>query len=221
MNYQFNYGFLDEWLQANPDVKRADLLNALEIQSSNGINTWREKERPMPILTILKICNSFQIPLGMFFCDKDSEQTSHTCIPQYDINMQLEPDGGYCKERKPGKGAIIDPTANISHKSRIPEQYKDALDAPVAASSEPDRQLSGTVSASAPDASALGNIQSIDLTSLLELEKTHAEQRQELMDIIKSQRQQIVELTNKLLRTTDAPKHIRYGMVGENETGGE
>ncbi len=219
MNYQFNYSFYDEWRKANPGIVRADMLNALEIQSDNGLKSWQEKERPMPILTILKICNSFQIPLSNFFVDMDDDPNGQMPMPKYDTNMQLEPDGGYKKERKPGKGAVIDPTAKVSRTTNIPEQYlqssimarKKIMEA-VRAECEDTEHTSGSSDGTATV------VQNIDLTALLELERTHAEQRKELMDIIKNQRQQIVELTNKLLRAQDkqSMRGYNYGMVAED-----
>ena len=48
MMYQYNFSFLNEWLDANPDIPKGEILQALGAKSNNRFKAWIRCEGPMP-----------------------------------------------------------------------------------------------------------------------------------------------------------------------------
>ncbi|MFW5519337.1 MAG: hypothetical protein ACOCPA_10910, partial [Segatella copri] len=72
MKYQYCFSFLNEWLKANPEIPIGEILQALGAKSNNRFKAWVRCEGPMPVLSMLRLCNAFQIPLSAFFRDADA-----------------------------------------------------------------------------------------------------------------------------------------------------
>ena len=48
MKYQYNFSFLNEWLKANPEIPKGEILQALGAKSNNRFKAWVRCEGPMP-----------------------------------------------------------------------------------------------------------------------------------------------------------------------------
>lgn len=70
MNYRYNYNYLKKWLSANKINKR-DILNALETTDYYSLSKWLNGKTQIPLNSLIRLCNTFQIPISMFFYDID------------------------------------------------------------------------------------------------------------------------------------------------------
>lgn len=115
-DYRFNFGFLSEWMRENNMTKR-DVLNAIGSKDYAGLNDWIAGERPMHIEAILRLCNTFNIPLGCWFFDNNARADIEPPRPGIDDRTESSSD------KKRGKGARATPigvTATFNQDSRIP-----------------------------------------------------------------------------------------------------
>ena len=113
MKYNYNYGFLQQWLDANKHIPRGVINEAFATSSNNRIKAWARGERAMPVLSILRFCNSFQVPLSAFFRNEDAEKDNDHAPMPVKTGDKIAPHGGYAKntdERKRGERKAVDPT---------------------------------------------------------------------------------------------------------------
>lgn len=187
MRYQYNFGFLAQWSEANPKLAKGALQKAIGSKSNNRIKAWTNKKGPMPVLSMLRFCNTFNVPISAFFRDIDAN-THPTVIPLPNINDQLEPDGGYASDpndRQHGERSMLDPV-NVTHiPSVIP--YPERLEYSMREEEETNRKDSSDDTAFSRDS----------LQAILNLENTHAQQRQQLLDMIAALNDRIRELNNE------------------------
>ena len=105
MKYNFNYGFFQQWLDANTHIPKGVIQEAFATSSNNRIKAWARGEGAMPVLSLLRFCNSFQVPLSSFFRNEDYEKDNdHAPIPAASDDI-IYPHGGYAQssaERKQG-----------------------------------------------------------------------------------------------------------------------
>lgn len=92
-DYSYNFGFLSDWMSANPQLSKRKILQALGSNDYECFNRWLNGEIPMPVMLILKFCNTFGIPLENFFRDKNA--TARFVVPSPGVNDMIEPNGGY------------------------------------------------------------------------------------------------------------------------------
>ena len=93
MLYRYNYSYLPEWMEANAQLPVNTILQAIGSKSNNSLRSWEQKLCAMPIVTLLRFCNSFQIPIEAFICNTGDPFKDKVYIP---TSAQFEPDGG-CK----------------------------------------------------------------------------------------------------------------------------
>lgn len=118
-DYRFNYGFLKEWMEANKMTKR-DVLNALQTKNYNGLNEWIDGIRPMHIEAIIRLCNTFDIPLGCFFFDNNARADIQPAKPNE--NDQVLPSNQNMHKRGRGvKENPISPVAEFHQETKIPD----------------------------------------------------------------------------------------------------
>lgn len=193
MRYQYNYSFFEEWLKANEKMKDKVLQDVLGIKANSGIEKWILKTRPMPIVSILRFCNSFDIPLSAFIKEGSGEDWAIVAgHPR--VNDQLEPNGGYLPvgaKRKRGEHTLLDPVEVNSYSCTMPEsfsleEHKNFFEVPKATDT-------------------------IDSASLIALENKHADQRERLLEIISEQQKTITELTEKIKRMEE--EFPKFGVV--------
>ena len=83
MKYQYNFSFLSQWLESNPKIPKGEILQALGAKSNNRFKAWVRCEGPMPVLSMLRLCNAYQIPLSAFF--RDADAGADGCFGQLDL----------------------------------------------------------------------------------------------------------------------------------------
>ena len=112
VKYQYNFSFLSEWLKANPEIPKGEILQAIGAKANNRFKAWVRCEGPMPVISMLRLCNAFQIPLSAFFRDADAG-TDGAVVPGMPTpNDILEPVQGYADntdDRQHGERSILNP----------------------------------------------------------------------------------------------------------------
>lgn len=225
MKYQYNYGFFDEWIKENPQIKKNVLQKALGVKADSGIRKWIDRQRPMPVVSMLRFCNSFNVPLSAFFRDADAD-TYTTTIPQPNINDQLEPDGGYLKNdqnRQRGEHSILDPLDVDVVPSYIPGSINDTQRYNADAMRYDNNNDDESESSSSQKVMA---ITPMDAKELIALENKHSDERKTLLAIIEDLQKQNASLLKivedykaKAYQVTKIyePEQRGYAMVAEND----
>jgi hypothetical protein len=200
MKYQYDFSFLEKWMALNKDIPKGAVQQAIGSKSNNGLKSWMHGERPMPIISMLRFCNTFQVPLNAFFRDSEADgqmRGAPQCPREGD---RLEPISGFdtdADSRTRGERSILDP-----------------LDVEVIPSAVPDIEGGETVKQNVGDVqkvehaemaiqkatTVVGNISDANMSAIIEMEAKHNTQVSRLLDIIADQQKQIADLTNMLLR---------------------
>ena len=185
MKYQYNFFFLNEWLEANPEIPKGDILQAIGSKANNRFKAWVRCEGPMPVISMLRLCNAFQIPLSAFFRNADAG-TDGAVVPGMPTpNDILEPAQGYADnmdDRQQGERSILNPLSVKVTTSVVP----GVADKPVKVNEA--QQQSATVD----------NISDANLAAIIKLENEHMAQQRRLLDMIAEQQKQIADLTHML-----------------------
>ena len=186
MKYQYNFSFLSQWLEANPEIPKGEILQALGAKSNNRFKAWVRCEGPMPVLSMLRLCNAYQIPLSAFFRDADAGADGAVVPGMPTPNDILEPAQGYADnmdDRQHGERSMLNPLNVQISPSVVPgvvaKPYK--VD---------DTQEQAT--------KITDNISDANLAAIIKMENEHMEQQRRLLDIISEQQKQIADLTNML-----------------------
>lgn len=91
-NYRFNYNFLALWQQANRGViSRDEILRGLGTKNTGSLGKWKRGEVAMPIESLLRLCNTFDIDLSNFFFD--NEKFAEFQLHPSGDNDQTDPTG--------------------------------------------------------------------------------------------------------------------------------
>lgn len=201
MKYQYNFSFLNEWLKVNPEIPKGEILQALGAKSNNRFKAWVRCEGPMPVISMLRLCNAFQIPLSAFFRDSDAG-TDGAVVPGMPTpNDILEPAQGYASstdERQHGERSMLNPLDVQIAPSVVPgvvmkpseTDYTQEVAKPTASNENADKK-----NTSLP---TTDNISDTNLAAIVALENRHIEQQHQLLDIIAEQQKQIADLTRML-----------------------
>jgi len=117
MEYRYNYNFLLQWMEVNQKTKK-DVLRALGTKDYGSIRKWMEGSIPVHVEAILRLCNTFSIPIGAFFYDEEKIKE----MPNADfILSNLQPNKiGVEGEKYKSKGNISSETIIEKRKSKIP-----------------------------------------------------------------------------------------------------
>ena len=185
MKYQYNFSFLNEWLKANPEIPKGEILQAIGSKANNRFKAWVRCEGPMPIISMLRLCNAYQIPLSAFFRDADAG-TDGAVVPGMPMPDDiLEPAQGYADnqdDRQQGERSILNPLSVKVTPSVIPGiaarpvKVDDAQEPPA----------------------TVDNISDANLAAIIKMENEHMAQQRRLLDIIAEQQKQIADLTRML-----------------------
>ena len=204
MKYQYNYSFLGRWMEANGRININTILQAIGSTSNNSLRLWEQGRCPMPVSSILRFCNTFQVPISAFFFDKDSDSTRSAIYVQPQEGDIFAPDGGYVTERKAGSRALLDPLDVTLIPSVVPglvssedkEQENADNTSPICVQS-PDSDQGRVI--------IVGNVSDQNMRALLDLDakrmkadERHSEERARLLDVIAEQQKQIANLTRML-----------------------
>lgn len=186
MKYQYNFSFLSQWLEANPAIPKGEILQALGAKSNNRFKAWVRCEGPMPVLSMLRLCNAYQIPLSSFFRDADAGADGAVVPGMPTPNDILEPAQGYADnmdDRQHGERSMLNPLNVQIAQSIVPgvvaKPYK------VDDTQEPATKTTD-------------NISDANLAAIIKMENEHMAQQRRLLDIIAEQQKQIADLTNML-----------------------
>ena len=185
MKYQYNFSFLNEWLKANPEIPKGEILQALGAKSNNRFKAWVRCEGPMPVISMLRLCNAFQIPLSAFFRDADAG-TDGAVVPGMPMPDDiLEPAQGYADntdDRQHGERSMLNPLNVQVTPSVVPGVVTKPCK--VDDTQEPPATVE--------------NISDANLVAIIKMENEHMAQQRRLLDIIAEQQKQIADLAHML-----------------------
>ena len=118
-NFCYNYGFLADWLTANPGIKRYDVLAKMGMSDYRTLQNWMAGLTMMPLTQMMRFCNIYNVPLTAFFYDEAATDTS--VFTPLTPNAMIEPAGGWpTSERKTGI-KVCDPRCDTHFKSNLPD----------------------------------------------------------------------------------------------------
>lgn len=201
MKYQYNFSFLSQWLEANPEIPKGEILQSLGAKSNNRFKAWVRCEGPMPVISMLRLCNAFQIPLSAFFRDSDAG-TDGAVVPGMPTpNDILEPAQGYADntdDRQHGERSMLNPLNVQIAPSVVPGvvmKPSEEDDTQEVAKPNASHENTDKKNTSLP---TTDNISDTNLAAIVALENRHTEQQRRLLDIITEQQKQIADLTHML-----------------------
>ena len=185
MKYQYNFSFLNEWLKANPEIPKGEILQAIGSKANNRFKAWVRCEGPMPVISMLRLCNAYQIPLSAFFRDADAG-TDGAVVPGMPMpDDTLEPAQGYADnqdDRQQGERSILNPLSVKVTPSVVPGVTARPI------KMDDTQEPPATVD----------NISDANLAAIIKMENEHMAQQRRLLDIIAEQQKQIADLAHML-----------------------
>lgn len=185
MKYQYNFSFLNEWLKANPEIPKGEILQAIGSKANNRFKAWVRCEGPMPVISMLRLCNAYQIPLSAFFRDADAGADGAVVPGMPMPDDILEPVQGYADnmdDRQQGERSILNPLSVKVTPSVVPGvtarpiKVDDAQEPPA----------------------TVDNVSDANLAAIIKMENEHMAQQCRLLDIIAEQQKQIADLAHML-----------------------
>lgn len=185
MKYQYNFSFLNEWLKANPEIPKGEILQAIGSKANNRFKAWVRCEGPMPVISMLRLCNAYQIPLSAFFRDADAGSDGAVVPGMPMPDDILEPVQGYADnmdDRQQGERSILNPLSVKVTPSVVP-----------GVTARPIR-----VDDTQQQPATVDNISEANLAAIIKMEKEHMAQQCRLLDIIAEQQKQIADLAHML-----------------------
>lgn len=205
MQYRYNYSYLAEWMEANAQIPVNTILQAVGSKSNNSLRSWEQRLCAMPIVSLLRFCNSFQIPIAAFICNTGEPFKDKVCIP---TSAQFEPDGGYTTDpalRQPGERKPLDPTNVKIVPSILPNVIAFTPCKEEQTEAAPITDAETIAQNEKSDVDTPQTEVGTNLLSLIALQQQHAtneaehlKQQQAMLDIIKAQQAQIKALTKQL-----------------------
>lgn len=185
MKYQYNFSFLNEWLKANPEIPKGEILQAIGSKANNRFKAWVRCEGPMPVISMLRLCNAYQIPLSAFFRDADAGSDGAVVPGMPMPDDILEPAQGYADnmdDRQQGARSLLNPLNVKVTPSVVPGVTARPIK--VDDTQEPP--------------ATVDNISEANLAAIIKMEKEHMAQQCRLLDIIAEQQKQIADLSHML-----------------------
>lgn len=185
MKYQYNFSFLNEWLKANPEIPKGEILQAIGSKANNRFKAWVRCEGPMPVISMLRLCNAYQIPLSAFFRDADAGSDGAVVPGMPMPDDILEPAQGYADnmdDRQQGARSLLNPLNVKVTPSVVPGVTARSIK--VDDTQEPP--------------ATVDNVSDANLAAIIKMEKEHMAQQRRLLDIIAEQQKQIADLAHML-----------------------
>lgn len=205
MMYRYNYSYLTEWMNANAQIPVNTILQAVGSKSNNSLRSWEQKLCAMPVITLLRFCNSFQIPIEAFICNTGDPFKDRVHVS---TSAQFEPDDGYTTDptlRLPGERKPLDPTNVNIVPSVLPHVIAFTPRKEEQTEVVPKTDAEAETTNEPCDGDNLQPEVGTNLLSLIALQQQHAtneaehlKQQQAMLDIIKTQQAQIKALTKQL-----------------------
>ena len=104
MDYSYNYGYLQQFMDSHKLAKK-DLLEALGCGDYVSLNKWLDGKVPVHVTAMLRFCNYYNIPLDGFFFDGDGMPAEiRPTLP--DSKSQTLPVDGYGIKEGRGRGIV-------------------------------------------------------------------------------------------------------------------
>ena len=111
--YTYNSQFFGKWVDDNPNISRGEILKALETKDYHSLKRWKSGEM-MPLKTILRLCNHFNLRIENFISDKAArEATSSNDSPRKD-NVQHQNNDNHCNNGEPPTPINVPPAVTDS-----------------------------------------------------------------------------------------------------------
>ncbi len=194
-------------MDENKSISISAVLQALGSKSNNdSLLQWKEGRKLMPIATLLRFCNAFQVPISAFICDTEANSDEPALYVAHEESDKWEPEGGYVTARHPGNRAPLDPTDVEKTKSIIPgcQRLDIEKEEGYIGSDETkidNRACKEEVGLNYGKYRRETNIrcEAADLLALIDLEQKYHTRCVEMLSIIEKQRKQIASLTDRLL----------------------
>lgn len=121
-NIVYNYGFLADWMKANPSIKRNEILQSMEMIDYNTLRNWIDGATMLPLTQLMKFCNRFNVPITAFFLDEKADETS--IIAPITPNSMIEPAGGWPDSSRKAGIKVCDPRSNVHMITTMPEYIR-------------------------------------------------------------------------------------------------
>lgn len=121
-NIVYNYGFLADWMKANPSIKRNEILQSMEMVDYNTLRSWVDGVTMLPLTQLMKFCNRFNVPITAFFLDEKADETS--IIAPITPNSMIEPAGGWPDSSRKAGIKVCDPRSNIHMITAMPKYIR-------------------------------------------------------------------------------------------------
>lgn len=121
-NIVYNYGFLADWMKANPYIKRNEILQSMEMSDYNTLRNWVEGATMLPLTQLMKFCNRFNVPITAFFLDEKADDTS--IIAPIIPNSMIEPAGGWPDSSRKAGIKVCDPRSNVHMVTNMPDYIR-------------------------------------------------------------------------------------------------
>lgn len=121
-NFVYNYGFLADWMAANPEIKRGEILQSMEMSDYGTLGKWIEGATMMPMAQMMKFCNRWCVPVSAFFLNEKAEEGDMFAPITPDSN--IEPSGGWPDASRKAGIKVCDPRTAIHMPSRLPEYVR-------------------------------------------------------------------------------------------------
>jgi hypothetical protein len=123
-NFVYNYGFLADWVKANPQILRKDLLESLGIYDYGTLGKWIDGITMMPLAQMMKFCNAWNVPITAFFFDEQADEND-VCAP-ITPESQIEPNGGWPDPNRKNGPKVCDPRTTVHQNSKLPNYVRTA-----------------------------------------------------------------------------------------------
>ena len=121
-NIVYNYGFLADWMMANPSIKRNEILQTMEMSDYNTLRNWVDGVTMLPLTQLMKFCNRFNVPITAFFLDEKADDTS--IIAPIKPESMIEPAGGWPDSSRKAGIKVCDPRSNIHMITNMPDYIR-------------------------------------------------------------------------------------------------
>lgn len=122
-NIVYNYGFLADWMQANPSIKRNEILQSMEMSDYNTLRNWVDGITMLPLTQLMKFCNRFNVPVTAFFLDEKADDTS--IIAPITPSSMIEPAGGWPDSSRKAGIKVCDPRSNVHMITNMPDYIRE------------------------------------------------------------------------------------------------
>lgn len=139
-NIVYNYGFLADWMQANPSIRRNEILQSMEMCDYNTLRNWVEGATMLPLTQLMKFCNRFNVPITAFFLDEKADDT--LVIAPITPSSMIEPAGGWPDSSRKAGIKVCDPRSNVHMITAMPDYIRTSKPSDISEQNAEDSSIS-------------------------------------------------------------------------------